>query len=80
MIPFVAFLLLSGLKNQVQSQLKLSTRVISERLRTMVDAFCVSDLVKGLSLNLQAQSLAKIGSTIDAEIISKEVSSLHRIL
>ena len=44
-----------------------------------MDAFCVNDLVKGLSLNLQAQSLAKIGSTIDAEIISKEVTSLNRI-
>ena len=44
----------------------------------MVDAFCVHDLVKGLSLNLQAQSLAKIGSTIDAEIVSKEVTSLNQ--
>lgn len=57
---------------QVQSQVKLSTRIISERLRIMVDAFCVNDVIKGLSLNLQARSLAKIGSTVDAEIISKE--------
>lgn len=34
---------------------------------------CFNDMVKGLSLNLQAKSLAKIGSTVDAEIISKEV-------
>lgn len=57
---------------QVQSQVKLSTRIISKRLRIMVDAFCINDMVKGLSLNLQAKSLAKIGSTVDAEIISKE--------
>lgn len=57
---------------QVQSQLKLSTRIIAERLRILVDAFCVNEVVKGMSLNLQARSLAKIGSTVDAEIISKE--------
>eukprot|EP00250_Pteridium_aquilinum_P008181 c17743_g1_i1 orf=321-3110(+) len=57
---------------QVQSQVKLSIRIISERLRILVDGFCADDVIKGLSFNLQARSLAKIGSTVDAEIISKE--------
>ncbi|KAH7421013.1 hypothetical protein KP509_13G036300 [Ceratopteris richardii] len=58
--------------SQVRSQLKLSTCVISERLRLMVDSFCGNDLTRASSLNLQARSLAQIGSSIDAAIIFKE--------
>ncbi|MCO5554582.1 hypothetical protein L7F22_008112 [Adiantum nelumboides] len=57
---------------QVQSQAKLSTRIIAERLKLMVNSFCGDDVTKGLSLSLQARSLAKIGSTVDAEVVSKE--------
>ncbi|KAI5060415.1 hypothetical protein GOP47_0024835 [Adiantum capillus-veneris] len=57
---------------QVQSQVKLSIRIIAERLKLMVDSFCGDDAIKGLSLHLQARSLAKIGSTVDSEVVSKE--------
>lgn len=53
-------------------QTKLSARITSERLKVMVDAFCVNDPTRASALKLQAKSLAKIGSKIHAEISSKE--------